>query len=134
MIFSIWGEDKSCKTTLALTFPKPLVVMELDIGGFDRAIYRFQKDSKLITHEMYAIPLQIGNMPTDLNPAKLTVRPSKIIVGMKELFYQFLGKFIQHLTDDTATIVIDTGTLLYELTCMAYLQEKQEIQLDTSGN
>ena len=37
MIFVLWGEDKSCKNTLAFTFPKPLVDMEFDIGGFERA-------------------------------------------------------------------------------------------------
>jgi len=132
MIMGLWGEDKSCKTTLALTFPKPLVVMELDIGGFKRAIYRFQKeyDEGLIKYEAYPLPFPIGL----LDPTKLTTRPSKIIVGIKELFYKFAVSFLNHLNDDTATIVVDTGTLLYEMTCTAYLQEKQEIQLDTNGN
>ena len=127
MIVVLWGEDKSCKTTFALTFPKPLVIMELDIGGFDRAKYRFKKeiDAGLIRYEPFIVPFQIGNF----DPANLTVRPSKIVVGMKELFYQFVGKFIQHMTDDTATIVVDTGTLLYDITCEGYKQEKQELQL-----
>ena len=124
--------DKSCKTTLGLTFPKPLTVMEIDVGGFDRAIYRFQKeyDSGLIRYESYPFPFQIGK----LDPVNLTVRPSKIIVGMKELFYKFAANFIRHLEDDTASILVDTGTLLYELTCAGYLQEKQEIQFDPKGN
>lgn len=132
MIFSIWGEDKSCKSTLALTFPKPLVVMELDIGGFARAIYRFQDqfDSGLIRYEAYPFPFQIGK----LDPETLTVRQSKIVVGMKELFYKFTASFFKHLEDDTKTIVIDTGTLLYDLVCSGYLQEKQEIQFDAIGN
>lgn len=132
MIFACWGNDKSCKTTLALTFPKPLVVMEWDIGGFDRAIYRFQKefDAGLIIHEMYPIPFQAEQF----DPAKLQVRPSKRITGMKELWYKFLINYIKHLDEPIATIVIDTGTLLWEVDCAGYLQEKQEIQLDAKGN
>lgn len=132
-IIGIWGEDKSCKTTLALTFPKPLIFMEFDIGGFDRAIYRFQKDfdTKLIRYEAYPMPIQIGKF----DPATLTVKPSKIIVGMKELFYHWLTRYIKHLENpEVASIVIDTATLLYSITCDSYLQEKQEIQFDLNGN
>ena len=62
MIAGIWGEDKSCKTTLALTFPKPLIFMEFDIGGFQRAIYRFNGDyqSGLIKYESYPMPMTFG--------------------------------------------------------------------------
>ena len=138
MIFILWGEDKSCKNTLAMTFPKPLVDMEFDIGGFDRANRNLPNlpikdwisagDIKL---EQYVMPFQIGK----LDPVSNTIRPSKIIVGMKELFYQFAAKYIQHLKDpNIKTIVVDTGTLLYEVTCTGYLQEKQEIQLNPDGS
>ena len=138
MIFVLWGEDKSQKNTLALSFPKPLVDMEFDIGGFDRANRNLPhlpiKDwtnQGLIKLEQYIVPMQFGSM----DPIENIIRPSKIIVGMKELFYQFATKFIQHLQDsDLKTIVIDTGTLLYEVTCMGYLQEKQEIQINPDGS
>ena len=137
MIFILWGEDKSCKNTLAMTFPRPIVDMEFDIGGFARANRNLPhlpiKDwinSGEITLEQYIMPFQIGQ----LDPVNATIRPSKIIVGMKELFYQFAGKYIQHLKDpNIKTIVVDTGTLLYEVTCTGYLQEKQEIQLNPDG-
>jgi len=133
MIFILWGEDKSCKNTLAMTFPKPLVDMEFDIGGFDRANRNLPhlpiKDwvaSGKIKLEQFVVPIQIG----ELDAVNATVRPSKIIVGIKEMFYQFAGKFIMHLKDpDLRTIVVDTGTLLYEDTCLGYLQELQEKQL-----
>ncbi|KKN75190.1 hypothetical protein LCGC14_0383490 [marine sediment metagenome] len=143
MIFILWGEDKSCKNTLAMTFPKPMVDMEFDIGGLTRAsrnLYRPASDgvaelnlpikdwvtSGQIKLEQYIMPFQIGN----LDPITSIVRPSKIIVGMKELFYEFAGKFIGHLKDpDVKTIMVDTGTLLYETTCVGYTQELQEKQL-----
>jgi len=125
--------DKTCKTTLALSFPKPLVVMEFDIGGFDRAKYRFKDDvnSGTIKYEAYPIPVGLGAF----DPSKLELRPSKIIIGMKELFYQWALAYIKHLQDpNLATIVIDTATLLYSIDCDCFLQEKQELQLDPKGN
>ncbi len=138
LIFVLWGEDKSQKNTLAMTFPKPLIDMEFDIGGFERACRNLPNlpikdwyEQGLIKLERYAMPFQIGK----LDPVASIVRPSKIIVGMKELFYEFAGSYIKHLQDpDIKTIVVDTGTLLYEVTCTGYLQEKQEIQLDAQGN
>ena len=130
IIAGIWGNDKTAKTTLALTFPKPLVHMELDIGGFDRAKYRFKDDitNNLIIPKSYVMPYQT-------RPITPEVRPSKIIIGVKELWYKFLIDYIAFLEDDpTATIVVDTATLLWEIVCTAYLQEKQELQLDSNGN
>ena len=128
MIVGTWGEDKTCKSTFALTFPKPMVFMEFDIGGFDRAIYRFQSefDSGAIKYEAYPLPMTFGKF----DPAKLEVRPSKVIVGMKELFYEWASKYISHLKDDNIKpIVIDTATLLKTITDDCYLQELQENQL-----
>jgi len=133
MIFGLWGEDKTCKTTLALTFPKPLVFMEFDIGGFQRAIYRFQQefDQGLIKYEAYPMPMTFGKF----DPTKLEVRPSKMIVGMKELFYRWASKYITHLqSPEVVSIVIDTATLHKTITDDAYLQELQERQLPIDPN
>ena len=139
MILGIWGEDKTCKTTLALSAPKPLVVMELDIGGFERAKRNLNGHlpildwcrQGLITCESYAMPITaIGSI--DLSRSVIT--PSKRIAGMKELFYAFLGSYLRHLQNPKlATIVVDTATILKQVTDDAYLQEKQEAQFDTSG-
>ena len=138
MIFIIWGEDKSCKNTLALSFPKPLVDMEFDIGGLERSARNLPHlpiedwiNQGLITKEEYIIPPQYG----DFDPVKGTIRPSKVIVGMKELFYQFTARFLTHLKNpNLQSIMVDTGTLLYEITCTGYLQELQEKQLADPGN
>lgn len=80
--------------------------------------------------EQYVTPFQIG----ELDLSKGIIKPSKIVVGMKELFYQFAGHFLMHLRNpDIATIMVDTGTLLYEVVCLGYLQEKQELQLNPNG-
>lgn len=136
MIFILWGEDKSTKNTVAFTFPKPLVDMEFDIGGSRRAIRNLPHapikdwyEQGLIKVEQYVMPFQIGS----IDPVTGIIRPSKIVTGVKELFYQFATNFLKHLKDDTQTIMVDTGTLLYETTCLGYLQEKQELQLNPDG-
>lgn len=143
MNFVLWGEDKTQKNTLAMTFPKPLVDLEFDIGGFGRACRNLYRPADLergiaelnlpikdwynqglVRLEQYIVPFQITE-------ADITaVRPSKIVIGMKELFYQFAGAFIGHLKNpEMASIMVDTGTLLYDITCQGYLQELQEKQL-----
>jgi hypothetical protein len=131
MNFVLWGEDKSCKNTLALSFPKPLVDMQFDIGGFERSCRNLEHlpiktwyEQGLIRVEDFIVPFQITQ--ADIS----AVRQSKLVVGMKELFYEFAGKFIKHLQDpEIASIMVDTGTLLYDITCQGYLQELQEKQL-----
>lgn len=135
MILGLYGEDKTCKSTLALSFPKPMVYMELDIGGFKRACRNLPHlpikewyDKGLIKLEQYVMPVQ------GLDLTSAIAKPSKVIVGIEELFYQFVTSFLRHLKDDTASIVVDTGTLLYEITCLGYLQEKQELQINPDGS
>lgn len=150
MNFVIWGEDKSTKNTLAFTAPKPMVDMELDIGGFHRACRNLSipenketgyaglnlpiKDwysQGLIRLEQFPMPFQIGKV--DLITS--TITPTKLVVGMKELFYKFAGRFIALLEDEEVqTIMIDTGSLMYDMVCQAYLQELQEKQLPIAAN
>jgi hypothetical protein len=139
-IIGIWGEDKTCKSTLALSAPKPIRYMEFDIGGFERAVkndtrygYRDMVKSGDIVYEPYPLPVtaSIGN----IDFTKSTISVSKRVTGMKELFYKFLANYVKHLDNPKiATIIIDTATMLKQVTDDAYLQEKQEAQLDAKGN
>jgi len=125
----IWGEDKSGKSSLALTFPKPIQHLEFDLGGYDRAKWRFKKDTDggFVTTKPFVVPMQ-GTID------EVTIKQSKIVTGVKELWYEFLVEYLRFLKSEMVTGVIDTGTLLWETICTAYLQEKQEIQLDPNGN
>lgn len=137
-VIGIWGDDKAGKTTVALTAPRPILYMEYDIGGFERArrnigdihISDWVKDGSII-HKRYVMPFQVANF----DPVKNIVRPSKIVTGVKELFYRWLGDYMKAVQDTkVASIVIDTGTLLWEVVTASFLQEKQELQLDNNGN
>jgi len=134
MIVGIWGNDKTGKSSLALSFPKPMLYMEFDLGGFERAKQgrpQIRKDFEegLITYKTYMVPLQ-GI------PDNVTFKPSKVITGMKEFWYSFLQDYIGFLDakNGIVTGIIDTGTLLWETIATAFLQEKQEQQLDAHGN
>lgn len=130
MIFVFYGEDKSTKNTLALTFPKPLVDLELDIGGFRRSCRNLPNLPIKDWYTQGQIKLEQFIMPMQMTAEDIkAVRPTKLVIGMKELFYQFTGAFLEHLNDpNIQTIMIDTGTLLYDITCQGYLQELQEKQ------
>ena len=60
MIAAIRGDDKTGKTSLILTFPKPLFHMDFDVGGFNRASHRFRQEIKdgLVVSKSYHIPQQ----------------------------------------------------------------------------
>ena len=65
----------------------------------------------------------------------VTIKQSKIITGVKELWYEFLMEYLKFLqSKEIATGIIDTGTLFWEVICTAYLQEKQELQFDSKDN
>ena len=127
MIFIIWGEDKTGKSTLALTAPKPLVYFQFDIGGKERAMWRFEEEEKkgnIITHNKakklldYPQPLRRPTMKTEA------------IKGFRETWNQFLLDYLDALENPKiASVVIDTGTLLWTFAAQCVLQEKQELQL-----
>lgn len=113
MILSIWGETKTCKTTLALTFPTPLLHFEFDPGGFDRAAPRFVEEiqSGAIKSQVYIAPIQYV--------VKLQ--------GMKELWYKLLADYNRALEDKRIkTIVMDTATQLQQIARAGYLQQLQD--------
>ena len=124
LVVGIWGNDKTGKSSLALSFPKPIQHFEFDLGGYDRAIKRFKKerDAGLITTKPFIMPIQ-GNIDG------VSIKESKIITGAKETWYKFLMAYLEFLKGNMVTGIMDTGTLLYNLDCDAYLQEKQELQL-----
>lgn len=145
-VVGIWGEDKTGKSTLALTFPKPMLVLEIDVGGFDRAVNPISVGNKMyhwqdliksgdITIKNYAMPFQTDQISNLSLGERTLASPSRKVKGMRELYYRLLQDYMDALDDpNIQTIVVDTGTLLWELTTSAYLQELQEKQFDQKGN
>jgi len=134
-IVAICGEEGTCKTTMALTFPKVLSHLDIDVGGFKRAAWRL--DVSGVESHSFPKPL------TDADIAKMkgivTTNPQastralaipKKIEGMKELWQTIINQIVKDaLNPELKTIVIDSATMHYKAGCEAYLQELQEKQL-----
>ena len=131
IIGAAWGPEKSGKTTLALTFPKPLFHMDLDVGGFARASWRMEL--KDVNSVPYPTPMQLEKMlgqTKDTTNGKLVLRMPKKVIGMKELWTKVIIDYAEACQDPIIkTIVIDSGTALWGICHRAYLQELQEKQI-----
>ncbi len=125
MILAIWGEEKSGKSTMALTFPKPLFHLDLDVGGYARAAWRL--DTKDITSKSYTLPLQIEKMMGSKTPS---IRAARKVVGYREVWNSIISDYVDACNNkDIQTIVIDSATQLWSICHTSLLQEKQERQL-----
>lgn len=133
-IVALCGEEGTCKTTMALSFPKPLSHLDVDVGGYERAAWRIDV-SGVETHS-FPKPLtdaDIAKMKGLTSNPKASTRTAgvpKKVEGMKELWQTIIDQIVKNALDpELRTIVIDSATLHYKIGCDAYLQELQEKQL-----
>lgn len=118
----VFGETGTGKSTLALSFPKPLVHFELDIGGFDRAAGRYKKEisNGEITTKSYCWPISALEM--ELGLVKRTSTGD-----MKKLWQEVGRDFVEIIkAQKVKTIVIDTFSQFWDLDQMAFFEEVQE--------
>lgn len=108
MIAVVSGHEKSGKSTFAMTFPAPVKIIELDVGGVERAIWRFRGKIDKERDVVSIIPNEI------LNPDRSE------LVAWRDMQAQYLA-WMQD--ESVATVVIDSGTLLWSLCHGAYLQQ-----------
>lgn len=125
IVVKIDGEVGVGKTSLALTFPKPIIHMSTDVGGFERAAWRFQEDikSEAIISRPYHIPQQ-----AILDKLLGTAKQAKKLVGMRDLWYgRLLKDYVAALSDPSvATVIWDSWTQTWPLCTSTYLEELQE--------
>jgi hypothetical protein len=137
VIVGVQGEDKSGKTSFALSLPKPIYHMELDVGGFRRAAWRWQEDVDKgdIVSKVYRVPQSVLR---ERLLGGLQLKKQGHVVGAKELWYEILEDVIgvcegRILTPDGrefATIGMDSYPEVWNTCHRSYLQELQEIQKD----
>ncbi len=123
-VVAIEGEVGTGKTSLALTFPKPIVHMDTDVGGFSRASWRFAEELKsgAIKSQPYHVPQQ-----AIIDKLKLTTSKASKIIGVKDLWYRMLEDYLNALVDPKIkTIIWDSWTRVWTLCTNAFLEEKQE--------
>ena len=138
MIAAIRGDDKTGKTSLILTFPKPLFHMDFDVGGFNRASHRFRQEIKdgLVVSKSYHIPQQSLRSRMGLDKAAFGMSQTNKVVGIKELWYQMLTDYIEVLEgvklapngEKFRTVAMDPFPQVWDICTTTVLQEKQERQ------
>ena len=139
MLLSIEGEEKTAKTTTALTAPLPIVAFTFDIGS-QRAIYgskfdTYFKDLKIETIRYDRIKkdnnvLDMVNPPWINNDITIFELPQPIQLDSKrhEGYIDLWDYFISRLglaagDDRVSSIVIDTATIARRIKTDAYLEE-----------
>ncbi len=155
-ITAVVGEEGTCKSTMAMSWPKPLYHFDVDVGGFDRAAWRLSKDNPNIrihradrdedittidfsdfdvVTKPYPKPLQVNKLMGQLTgevkskgPSIRQIKQPKKVEGMKELWQTIVTDFVHVCQQDIATIIFDSATLLWNIDHNARLQELQEIQ------
>jgi hypothetical protein len=127
-IVAICGDEGTGKTTMALTFPKPLRHFDIDVGGYRRAAWRLAGGD--VVSSSYPKPIQIEKLKGQTGTPSTRVVIPKKVEGMKELWQQVVQDFVDACTDaKVTTIVIDSATLLWNICHQSHLQELQERQL-----
>ena len=132
-IVTICGDEGTYKTTMGLTFPKPLSHLDIDVGGYRRAGWRFEADG--ITSHSFPKPLTPADIAKmkgleSVAPSVRTQAIPKKVEGMKELWQKIIDQIVDDcINNPTKSIILDSATLTYKIACDAYLQELQEKQL-----
>jgi hypothetical protein len=155
MIVSAWGLEGSGKSTFGLSFPKPLFHLDLDLGGFDRAVWRLEQEaettgtplriyrcdphediSKLnwsdfdIITKPYPVPVQIDKLMGVQQQAGVSVRFPRKVMGVKELWQETVVDIVTACQSPAVkTVMPDSATQHWWICHTSLLQEKQEVQL-----
>ena len=125
-VLVIYGENKTGKTTLAMTAPSKIAWFEFDVGGLSRAAWRFPKWQEFVTLKQYARPIE--NLKASLS---LVGRKEHRVEGMTELWERFIDDYEKALTDTgISTIVIDPYPQLWSILNGSVLQAKQDVQIE----
>jgi hypothetical protein len=151
-VTAITGEEGTGKSTMALTFPKPLYHFEIDFGGFDRAVWflkasypdirikKFEEGEDIrqvdltqydVISKPYPKPLQVNKLLGQLGggPSTRQLKQPKKVEGMKELWQTIVSDFVYVCgVKEILTVVFDSSTALWNIAHNTRLQELQEIQ------
>ena len=126
----IVGENKTGKTTLAMTSPGKIGWMEFDVGGVDRAAWRFPDIREKIVLKQYVTPLEEVKLRLGLVSNRKHIES---VTGMAELWQQIVDDYFEFLEDpEIQTIVVDPYPQLWKINTASLLQEKQEDQIKKS--
>lgn len=130
ILIGIWGDIKTAKTTLSLSFPKPLIHFDLD-QGFHRAEARARIKGWSIRRLAYGEDFNFSGTLADITTKPylipITFPGQKAIKGVLELWE---GKLIPDIMaayqSSVASIVLDTETVCWTIASNAHLERIQK--------
>lgn len=127
LIAGIWGDVKTAKTTLGLTFPKPMFHQDLDQGGH-RALSRFRNFRILrLQYGQQLDPRMFMDYDIVSKPYQLPVKfPGKAITGIEAAWDNIMEDFCVACTiPGIASLVPDTATMMWTAAKGAQLERAQ---------
>lgn len=130
-VVAIIGEEGSGKTSMGLTFPKPIEHMDFDVGGFRRAQWRLSEEelSQVQSHP-YPRPIQMDKLLGGQTADPTNIRLPRRVTGMKELWQNIIYDYVKFCQNpDPVSIIFDTATLLWNTNHNMELQTLQDKQL-----
>ena len=117
MIYLIWGDVYTRKSTIALSVPGRKFVFDFEMG-----VHRAEVQYPGIENEKW-------NIKPDLN--SLTHFKGDRVLGKKENWHELTAKYIEVIQrDDIDVIIFDTAKVLWATCHGSVLQEKQDAQVD----
>jgi len=130
LLLCVWGDIKTAKTTLALSFPTPIFHIDLDFS-FRRAIPRFEdqysvlalSDDKPVTEAL------LGSADIITKQYQLPIKLSRgAVKGSLNLWEkQLVPDFITAVTSSNIkSIIVDTGSVMWKLDTDAQLDRVQQ--------
>lgn len=128
LIVGSYGDIKSGKTSFGLTFPRPIVHFNLDMG-FHRASHRFPKHQVVTQWEPLSPQLLAANQDILSKDYFLPVRfPGMRLQGVLDLWMgAIIPELVAAITDtNTRSILIDTGTVMWQIAKDAQLERVQQ--------
>lgn len=129
----IWGDIKTAKTSLALSFPKPLVHFDLD-QSLIRAAHRYATKFSIEQLSLY-MPLITwmeahgGQPPPDIIsiPYQIPIKwPGTKVHGMIAMWDAFVNDVMTaYSTPWVRSVSMDTGTMVWSVATTAHLERVQ---------
>ena len=127
-VLVIVGDNKTGKSTIALTAPGKIGWQEFDIGGYNRAARRFKDLESKVEFHQYMTPM--AEMKAKLGLVTKKHGLDNMVVGVRELYVKATEDFLNMVDDkDISTIVWDSMPKFWKMIAGSVLQEKQELQL-----
>jgi hypothetical protein len=128
-VLVVVGDNKTCKSTLALTAPGKIGWQEFDIGGYKRAAGRFDDLDGRVVFKKYMTPMEQMKAKLGLVGRKRGLESRTI--GVRELYVRATEDFLSFCEDPSiTTIVWDNLPKFWRMVSGSVLQEKQDLQIE----